>query len=522
MPPTTSSRLCETGPLVSLLIATHDRPGLLSQSLASALAQTYRNLEVFVIRDGGLPVRSVVESFDDPRIRFIDRDENRGLAASYNQALGEAKGKYVAYLGDDDVHYPQHVERLVHALETDTDCLAAYSDLYATAFVPGADGRRIVMAKHANSRQYNRLFMMNFNQVLGGSMLHRRDLLDRTGLYNENLQVMIDWDITRRMAFYTDFHHVQEITGEYYMDLDKARSDRISDRLRRDQKQYKANCLAIRTTRPAKPWPTLADLSIILLADRLDDTTRQRIADASAVTFTPYQVILPLDAEERSKLDRCPKTVEAVTVPPDASPTERIRAALDRCEGDAIAIAPPDLPVEPRWVEDALHTLLQCDRPDQAVSLDGRQRDDVPAAVFRPGHLRSLLDDRSGLPLATVLQGRGDLREPADAGDLPLALDDRLVEARSLVKARRFHEAADVYLQPTPCPGDELWVWAKGAWALYHDGGDDGRALDVCRHINHRWPTVNTLLLEGKLLRRRGDNQAALSVLVEANRILTV
>jgi Flp pilus assembly protein TadD len=132
------------------------------------------------------------------------------------------------------------------------------------------------------------------------------------------------------------------------------------------------------------------------------------------------------------------------------------------------------------------------------------------------------LDDRSGLPLATVLQGRGDLREPADAGDLPLALDDRLVEARSLVKARRFHEAADVYLQPTPCTGDELWVWAKGAWALYHDGGDDGRALDVCRHINHRWPTVNTLLLEGKLLRRRGDNQAALSVLVEANRILTV
>ena len=178
------------GPLVSVLMPTFNRRRYLSGALASALAQTYRNLEIFVIRDGGEDVADVVRSFQDPRIVFIDRKENRGKPASLNEALAKAQGKYVAYLDDDDAWYPNHVETLVRALETETDCHAAYTDLYRVYCELRPDGERVVLSKHVEiSRDFDRFLMLYFNHVLHVSLMHRRDLLDKTGPYTENLNI---------------------------------------------------------------------------------------------------------------------------------------------------------------------------------------------------------------------------------------------------------------------------------------------------------------------------------------------
>ena len=99
-----STDVRESGPLVSVLLPTHNRRRYLAEALASAVQQTYRNLEIFVIRDGGEDVADVVRSFDDPRVILIDRRENRGKPFSLNEALSQAQGKYIAYLDDDDVY----------------------------------------------------------------------------------------------------------------------------------------------------------------------------------------------------------------------------------------------------------------------------------------------------------------------------------------------------------------------------------------------------------------------------------
>ena len=52
----------ETGPLVSVIVRTKDRPGLLVHALNSIQAQTYRNLEIVVVNDGGIDVRDVIET----------------------------------------------------------------------------------------------------------------------------------------------------------------------------------------------------------------------------------------------------------------------------------------------------------------------------------------------------------------------------------------------------------------------------------------------------------------------------
>jgi len=239
-------------PLVSVLLPTHNRRRYLAEALASVVQQTYRNLEIFVIRDGGEEVADVICSFHDPRVIFIDRKENRGKPFSLNEALSRARGKYVAYLDDDDVYYPYHVETLVKALESETDCGVAYSDLYKTYCQVLAGGGRVVLSKHVEiSRDFDRFLMLYFNHVLHVSLMHRRDLLDQTGLYNEALNILIDWDMTRRLAFFSDFRHVPVITGEFYSPIGEC--DRISFQRRKDTQEYLRNILAIRTC-PSFSW----------------------------------------------------------------------------------------------------------------------------------------------------------------------------------------------------------------------------------------------------------------------------
>lgn len=73
------------GPVVSVLIPTFNRPRYLSEALASALRQSYINLQIIVINDGGEDVSDIINSFNDSRIVFINRKENRGKASSLNE-----------------------------------------------------------------------------------------------------------------------------------------------------------------------------------------------------------------------------------------------------------------------------------------------------------------------------------------------------------------------------------------------------------------------------------------------------
>ena len=173
-----------TDPLVTILISTYNRPIELREALKSIYAQTYQNFEIRLTRDGGMPVD--IWDIKDDRLHFINRDENKGLAYSFNQSIRNARGKYVCYLGDDDLFYPDHIQTLVEALEANPEYGAAYTDLYKVHYKWGNMGKRIAYAKNREiSRDFDRMSLLRFNNMLHVAMMHRRDLLEKTGVYNE-------------------------------------------------------------------------------------------------------------------------------------------------------------------------------------------------------------------------------------------------------------------------------------------------------------------------------------------------
>ncbi|HEX2084200.1 MAG TPA: glycosyltransferase family 2 protein [Solirubrobacteraceae bacterium] len=117
----------EEEPLVSVVIPTWLNHELLcARSLPSVLGQTYERLEVIVVGDGAPDeAREAVEAVGDPRVRFHNLpmrgpypdDPTRRWQVSgvppYNEGVRLAGGRWIASQDDDDVWYPDHVERLL-------------------------------------------------------------------------------------------------------------------------------------------------------------------------------------------------------------------------------------------------------------------------------------------------------------------------------------------------------------------------------------------------------------------------
>ena len=89
-------------PLISVLIPTFKpKPAFLREAIDSVLAQTEPDFELLLFDDSPSDpvVREVVESYMDPRIRFIDDGVNRGISGARNRLLEEARGGVRGHYG---------------------------------------------------------------------------------------------------------------------------------------------------------------------------------------------------------------------------------------------------------------------------------------------------------------------------------------------------------------------------------------------------------------------------------------
>ena len=504
------------GPKVTILIPTFNRPQYLPHALAGALNQTYRNIQVIIINDGGEDVTGIVNACGDPRVILIDRKQNFGKAFSLNEALQRAEGKYIAYLDDDDVFYPHHIELLVDTLENKTGCQVAYSDLYKTYCRIEPSGSRIALSKVLEvSRDFDRFLILYYNNVLHVSLMHRKDLLDKTGPYNENLTVLIDWDMTRRLAFFSDFCHVQQITGEYFYPAGK--SDRISQKQRQDRTSYLQNAIRIRTTRPPKPWPKIQDLSLILPADCLTKETAATLGSIWRYTFYPYQLYLPMPAADLDRFHTDMPNIVKVPVTPSASQTERIDAALSICDGDYVTIVPSGFNIGEMWLEDSLYALINSSRQDLAFELEASTETHW-AVVLKKADLLRARTGFPNLPLRQSIQAAGIRLTRVAPDQIPFQFDQLLEEARATEKRGNYTRAAEIFEYIGRNCQNTLWMNSLAAQALFR-AGHYARAALLVHELNLQRPTVDTLLLEARLKRRTNDTHAAIELLQNAQQI---
>lgn len=105
--------------MVSVILPVYNAAGFLKPCMESILQQSFADLELIIINDGSTDNSvAIIHSFQDPRIRLINNDGNKGLIYSLNKAVELSAGKYIARMDADDICLPQRIEKQKELLES--------------------------------------------------------------------------------------------------------------------------------------------------------------------------------------------------------------------------------------------------------------------------------------------------------------------------------------------------------------------------------------------------------------------
>jgi glycosyltransferase involved in cell wall biosynthesis len=113
-------------PAFTVIIATHNRKGLLRRAVSSVLTQTCKDFELLVVDNGSTDgTRPVVEEINDGRLRYISNPEpTTSCDAPRNLGIKLAKGRLIAFLDDDDIWYPERLEKVKKAFDENPEVSA--------------------------------------------------------------------------------------------------------------------------------------------------------------------------------------------------------------------------------------------------------------------------------------------------------------------------------------------------------------------------------------------------------------
>jgi glycosyltransferase involved in cell wall biosynthesis len=119
-------------PLVSAIIIFLNGEEFMAEAVESIFAQSYAAWELLLVDDGSTDgstalARRYAAQYPE-KVRYLEHDnhQNRGMSASRNLGISQAKGGYIAFLDTDDIWLPQKLEQQVAILQAHPEAAMVY------------------------------------------------------------------------------------------------------------------------------------------------------------------------------------------------------------------------------------------------------------------------------------------------------------------------------------------------------------------------------------------------------------
>ena len=200
---------------VSVIVPTYNRAHLVTETIDSILAQTFKDFELIVIdNESGDNTEEVIRSYTDERIRYFRHQNNGLVAVNRNYGISKANGEYIAFCDDDDLWMPEKLERQVKLLDLNKELGLVYSNSY----IMDANGnleRDTLLSKSKLFRGnvFDKLFQGNFIPML--TVVIRREVLSKVGGFSPKYIIAQDYDLWLRIAEYYPIDFTEEPLAKY-------------------------------------------------------------------------------------------------------------------------------------------------------------------------------------------------------------------------------------------------------------------------------------------------------------------
>ena len=213
--------------LVSVIIPTFRRPVYLRRAIMSILSQSYSNIEVLVVDDNNdgdeyrLETECVMSKFaGNSKVVYLKHEKNLSGAAARNTGLKHARGEYIAFLDDDDISLRYRIEKSVEYLSASSNdvggvCIG-YTKRYKNTYYKFFCSDGILDSFYP-------ILTNQLDLAAGSTLLFRKEVLDKIGLFDESFRRHQDWDFLIR--FLSSFNIVMIPDYQVVIHADGWRND---------------------------------------------------------------------------------------------------------------------------------------------------------------------------------------------------------------------------------------------------------------------------------------------------------
>ncbi len=204
-------------PKVSVIIGVYNGEKFIQESARSVINQTFTDWELIVVDDGsGDNTCNKVKEIHDARLNLIRLDRNSGCpAVPRNVGIKAAEGKYIAFLDADDVLLPHSLEDLMAVFNKFPETNLVYGKYIC--FDENGEWGAPLPRKGYSGKIFRRLLKGNLISI--GSMMTRKDVLEKVGLFNEDKGLIIgeDAELFLRISYHYKVTFLDKVIRRYRM-----------------------------------------------------------------------------------------------------------------------------------------------------------------------------------------------------------------------------------------------------------------------------------------------------------------
>lgn len=192
-------------PEVSIIIPFYNCP-YVDQAVQSALNQTYEDIEVIIVNDGSNQHMQIMEPYMD-RIKYIEK-EHGGTASALNRGIKESSGKYICWLSSDDIFFKDKTKLQLDFMaknDVRVSCTNYHLINYQSKVLKQYAGTPFY-----DKQDFYRIFLEGKNPINGSTVMIKKELLYRVGLFNEQLKFIQDFDMWIRILETENIYYLND------------------------------------------------------------------------------------------------------------------------------------------------------------------------------------------------------------------------------------------------------------------------------------------------------------------------
>ncbi|CCG53752.1 Glycosyl transferase, group 2 family protein [Flavobacterium indicum GPTSA100-9 = DSM 17447] len=207
-------------PYFSIIVPLYNKESFVRDALNSILKQTYTDYEVIIVNDASTDDSAIVaETFLSEKIRIIQHDKNKGLAAARNTGIQNATSNFITYLDADDVWKPTFLEHIFSLTQEFSEAkifATNYEEIWGTTLKIPVNGSENL---DSNFKGYIDFFALNLKQGIycHGSVCFHKSVFEKIGLYNEEIQFSEDLDFNIRANYHFKLAYSNSPQMIYFM-----------------------------------------------------------------------------------------------------------------------------------------------------------------------------------------------------------------------------------------------------------------------------------------------------------------